>query len=160
MIVVLTTLTGPHPRPFPSSPFHRLRCWRIASSFPARQAQPQHNTHLQQLRWRYADCSDDFHRRCQPADLYGSLDEIGGQRHELEEKKLAGKHWERRRRGLDDSIRMVVMTGCFSDGRSIERYCAEALAGFGKSMAVLCLTLNLELLVISELPILQSSNSE
>lgn len=82
--IVLTIIAGPHSRPLPSSPFHRLRRWRIASSFPARQAQPQHNTHLQQLRWRYTDCSDDFHGRCQLADIYGPLDEVGGQRHELE----------------------------------------------------------------------------
>ena len=136
-IKILTLFPGSHPRPIPSSPFHCLRRRRIPGSLPARQTQPEHDAHFQQLRWRYADCSDDFHRRRQPADLYGPLDEIGGQRHELEEQKLAGKHWERRRRGLDDSIRMAVMTGCFSDGRSIERYCAEALAGFGKSMAVL-----------------------
>jgi hypothetical protein len=96
--MLLTILTGPHPRPFPSSPFHRLRRWRIPSSFPPRQAQPQHNTHFQQLRWRYADCSDDFHRRCQLADIHGPLDEVGGQRHELE--FVGCRHLERGRRGF------------------------------------------------------------
>jgi protein transport protein SEC23 len=43
---LLTPLPGPHPRPLPSSPIHRLRRRRIASSFPARQAQPQHNAHF------------------------------------------------------------------------------------------------------------------
>ena len=70
---------GTNPRPLPPPPLHRLRRGRLASAFPARETEPQHDAHErggQRVRWRGgADGADDFHGRCQFADFYGSLDE-------------------------------------------------------------------------------------
>jgi hypothetical protein len=81
---ILTNNPGTHPRPFPPASFHCLRRWRFASTFPSLQAQPLNNTYNWRIRRCQPDRPNHLHRRCLATDLYGSLDEVGRQRQQLD----------------------------------------------------------------------------
>lgn len=77
---------GPHHGSFPSPTFHCLRPRRLPGSFPPLQAQSLHHSHIRSWsvrRCRSPERADHLHGRCVSPNLYGALDEAGGERDKL-----------------------------------------------------------------------------